>query len=174
VTDDPIQPVPYATPVFGQSKRGLWLIIMLLMGLLLMVAVVAVLGYLLLSGKQVQISTNVTPAPPAPPPVVKVTPTLGANSVEMTVHQRGSAWIPGSKDTVLVHLGDVTGGQVLVSVMDGNGQMVMSPTSLTEGASGTFTLGKKTYDITIKKLHNKLVGTDFGIVVVGPTTQPAK
>jgi hypothetical protein len=174
VADDPIQPVPYATPAVGQSKRGQWVIILLLIGLICTLAVVSVLGYLLLSGKQVQISTNVTPAPPTPPAVVKVTPTLSKNTVEFAVYQRRTAPVPGSNNTVMVHLDDITGGQVLVSVIDANGQTLMPATSLKEGAAGTFTLGKATYDVAVKDLRNKMVGSDFGVIAVGPTTAPAK
>jgi hypothetical protein len=174
MSEDPMQTVPYATPVVGGAKRGNWPIItMLLASLLVTLTAAAVLGYLLFSGKQVQISTNVTAAPPAPV-IAKITPTLGATLVEMTVQQRQTVPVPGSKNTVLLNFSDITRGQVTVTVMDANGQVLMPASSLSEGATGTFTIGKKAYDVTVKKLNNKLVGRDFGTVSVGPTTRPAK
>jgi hypothetical protein len=78
------------------------------------------------------------------------------NGIELTIKQRSDAWLPGGKQKL--HLDDITGQQVLVSVTDDSGRVVLSPQSVRQGE--TFSVSDM--DITVVRLQNILVGSgDF-------------
>lgn len=165
-------PLPYATPYAGNSKRLRWIIWILIVCVIITSALAAGLGWLWVSGNRIQITTTVTNPAPAPP--VRGPTVMPSSNVELSVVQRRSTILTGSNNTVWVHIADITAGQTLVSIMDHNGKTLLPATSLSEGKFANFTVGKGNYQITAKQLHNKLVGSDFGVFVVGPATAPSK
>src|SRR5687767_7007017 len=56
---------------------------------------------------------------------------LTAKGVPLTVKQRDSGWLPGGK--YKLHLDDITSGQVLVSVTDKDGRVMLTPRSVQKG-----------------------------------------
>jgi hypothetical protein len=89
----------------------------------------------------------------------------------ITVKQRGDGWLPGG--TLRLHIGDITGGQVLVSVTDRDQRVVHGPRSVREGDAFTIA-GLR---ITVARLENMLVGSgdfaEFDVTLASPATQPA-
>jgi hypothetical protein len=108
-----------------------------------------------------------SPAPlpqPAPPG-----PVLADLPIEMTVKQRTTTAVPGSDEALSVTIDDVTRGQVMVSLADKDGNVVLGPTSLAEAKSAKFKLGEKSYSVTLSELDNELVGEDSARLVFSDT-----
>ncbi|MFC1745227.1 hypothetical protein ACFL35_14625 [Candidatus Riflebacteria bacterium] len=87
---------------------------------------------------------------------------------EMQIAQRQKREIPGFEKKLYIHLGDITRGQVMVTLLDDTGR-IHPPTSLRQGQSLTFTRGKNKYLLKMKKLENYLIGTDFAYVLISRT-----
>jgi hypothetical protein len=111
------------------------------------------------------------PSVPAPTAADAAGIPLTAAGTRVTVKQRGNAWLPGGQ--MKLHVDDITGGQVMVSVTDSGGRVVLGPRSVRRGE----TLTVAGMDITVARLENMLVGSsDFGEFEVKPasaTTRPA-
>jgi hypothetical protein len=108
-----------------------------------------------------------TPAPlqqPAPPG-----PVLTDLPIEVTVKQRTTMAVPGSDEALSVTIDDITRGQVIVSLAEKDGNVVLAPKSLAEGASATFKLGGKAYSMTLSELDNEVVGEDSARLVFSDT-----
>lgn len=88
---------------------------------------------------------------------------LKDESVQLTVRQRESKPIPGSRDRILLHLGDITEGQALLSVKTDRGETLLDDTSVKQDAVVEFSVDKKKFYIQVRELRNILVGTDFGV-----------
>ena len=95
------------------------------------------------------------------PPKRKVTLDLPESGVTMPMTQREVRTIPGSSDTLKVCLGDITGGQVFVEVIDANGDFVVERTSLKRAEFLKFKVGKSVYFLQITEMVNNLIGTDI-------------
>jgi len=120
------------------------------------------------SGRRVELSAKILPATP---PATKVPPPkMPEEPVEVTVPQRQSAALPGSNDSVFVRIGDITGGQALVTVSGADDKPLLPTVSLRQGRSAQFRVGNREYKVTAKKLTNLLVGDDFATLVVGPVS----
>ena len=91
---------------------------------------------------------------------------LAEKIVKLTILQRGSKPIPGSDGRVFVGLGDITAGQVLLSVTTDAGDVLLDDTSLRPGDAVEFHVGKKPFTLTVRALNNFLVGDDFGVVEI--------
>jgi hypothetical protein len=70
---------------------------------------------------------------------------------------------------------DITDGQVITSLADGDGKPVLAMTSLKRGDSAAFTLGDSAYQLTLKELDNSLLGEDSAEFEIssGTANQPA-
>jgi len=112
--------------------------------------------------------------PPAPPqrPVPPARLLTGL-PVEMTVEQRTTTPVPGSKGAVQVTIDDVTRGQVMASLAGNAGEPLLAPTSLREGDSASFELDGQTYYVTLKALENELIGDDSAVLVIHDEPPPA-
>ncbi len=84
----------------------------------------------------------------------------------VTVVQRRSKDIPGSRGYLEVKLGDITAGQVLVSIRTAEGETVVDTTSVRRGEEIPFTFGGEKYVLRVVELVNLLVGDDFGTFMV--------
>lgn len=158
--DTPIHPtIPYATP---GPRRGGWRILLLVVAILLMMVIAGGVTYLALAGRRVQIATvagaRATAARLAMP----------EKEVEVTVIQRESQAIPGSNGRVVLKLGDVTGGQALVSVEQSDGQTLLATQSMAKGDTARFSVGSAQYEVKAKELRNFLTGDDFGVFIIAP------
>lgn len=81
---------------------------------------------------------------------------IPAEGLLITVRQRDSEWLPGGKHKL--HLDDITGRQVLLSITDSLDKVVHGPKSTKVGEK--ITVGEVTVEPV--RLKNLLVGEDFG------------
>ena len=91
---------------------------------------------------------------------------LPSKSVEMTIMQREEQAIPGSDGSVRIRLGDITDGQVFISVVTADKDFLLQRTSISQGDNAGFSVGKKQYAIHVKELRNILIGQDFAKLIV--------
>lgn len=92
---------------------------------------------------------------------------------EFRVTQRRSAEVPGSRGFLRLHLGDISGGKVELSLHTALGETIAS-TVARERTVVPFTLGARRYTLTLDRLVNVLVGDDHAEFVVQPAPEPAK
>ncbi len=85
--------------------------------------------------------------------------------VEMTVKQRRRQPVPGSGGRLHVDLDDITGGQVLVSVV-ADEEAVAPKRSLRAKETLTFQIQDKAYTLELKHLHNVAIGEDFAVITI--------
>jgi hypothetical protein len=105
-------------------------------------------------------------APPKPAQDSAPTLSLPSKSVDMTIVQREERAIPGSDGSVRIRLGDITEGQVLLSVVTTDDKYLLETTSVSVGSSVEFSVGKQKYTIRVKELRNFLIGDDFAKISV--------
>jgi len=102
---------------------------------------------------------------------------LPTEPVELTVLQRRSKVIPGSEDRITLQLGDITAGQVLLSVRSDEGETLLDDTSVKPGEVVEFTVADRTFYIRLRELTNVLLGSnDFGVFEIWskpPPVEPA-
>ena len=88
------------------------------------------------------------------------------NTVRMTIIQRDTKPIPGSKNTLKVRLGDITEGQVLLSIHGMYDKVVVDTVSVHPGDVVPFQVGENKYHLTVIELRNLFVGDDFAVFEV--------
>jgi hypothetical protein len=96
---------------------------------------------------------------------------LPVESVEMTVVQREERSIPGSDGSVRVRLGDITEGQVLLSIGTDDDHKLLEWTSVAQGDTVRFSVGKQNYTARIEELRNVLIGDDFAKITITKATE---
>lgn len=106
----------------------------------------------------------------ASPPSEQTGPSLSDLPIELTVKQRSTTTVPGSGGALRLTIGDITGGQVMASLADAEGTVVLADTSLASGDEATFHLGTESYQLELKELSNALVGEDFASFVISSAT----
>ena len=79
----------------------------------------------------------------------------------MPMVQREKRAIPGSSETLWVHLGDITGGQVFVEVHDVNGQHLVERTSLQSKEFVKFKVNETEVYLQIAEMVNNLLDEDI-------------
>jgi hypothetical protein len=108
-------------------------------------------------------------SPPTPPPQAPVpnarTP-LSNLPIKMTVGQRSTTEVPGSEGALRLTIGDITRGQVIVTLVDKQGEAELAATSLKPGDSASFDLGADTYQLKLSELNNALIGDDFATFTI--------
>lgn len=91
----------------------------------------------------------------------------------LTVYQRRWKTIPGSRDYLSIQLGDITGGQVRMGVVDRNYQHIIEDTSVGQGECLTLKLADEQYVIFVRRMVNQLLGDDWVVIDIsridGPT-----
>jgi hypothetical protein len=103
------------------------------------------------------------PAAPAPSASDAAATPLTSSGVRLTIKQRSNAWLPGGK--LKLHLDDITGQQVIVSVTDDSGRVTLAPKSVKQGER----FSVSDMEIAVVRLENLLVGSgDFGEFEVKP------
>ena len=91
---------------------------------------------------------------------------LVGDSITMTVVQRHSKEVPGSEGYLKMRIGDITGGQVLLSVTAADGQTLIAQKSVRAGDEETFVVGEEQYKLRAESLVNFIVGDDYGVFTV--------
>jgi hypothetical protein len=86
--------------------------------------------------------------------------------VTITIRQRRSRPIPGSDNRIRINLDDITGGQVIMSISDDRGEVLLEEASLKPGEVVTFEVNDKAYFARVKELTNVLIGTDIAVIEV--------
>lgn len=97
---------------------------------------------------------------------------LPEDSATVTVVQRYSRELPGSGGYLRLGIGDITAGQVLLTLRTADGRALIGQTSVRKGDDLTFPLGEETYTLSVKALVNLLMGDDYGVFVVSRTVPP--
>lgn len=108
-----------------------------------------------------------SPALPSPSKDQADIERLPAAGLEVTVVQRDERWLPGGE--FLLTLGDITGGQVLVSLSDADDKVVAGPKSMRKGDVIRVDSKAGAVELTLEELRNHLTGDDFGIFRCAPS-----
>jgi len=89
----------------------------------------------------------------------------------VTIIQRNSKPLPGSRGYLTLSIDDITGGQVLVTVRSGDGQAFIDQRSMRQGETATFEFNGAQYALTIEKMVNLLIGDDWAVfsISAGPS-----
>ena len=72
--------------------------------------------------------------------------------------------MPGSDGRVRVHLGDITRGQVQLTLARADGATLIAPTSVKEGDALPFHF-QGPYVVTVVELKNRLIAGDYAVLV---------
>ncbi|NNE00716.1 MAG: hypothetical protein HKN47_25655 [Pirellulaceae bacterium] len=91
----------------------------------------------------------------------QVTLTLPKRGKKITMMQREKRAIPGSDDSLWIQLGDITGGQVMLEVVDANGQSIVERTSMKRRDFVKFKVDKRDIYLQIADLEMHLLSADF-------------
>lgn len=93
------------------------------------------------------------------------------DEVQLTIYQRTWKALPGSTGSLRIHLGDITAGQVLVSIFGPSGELVVDTTAMHQGDTLSIHLAEQDYLLQLDKLVNLLIGNDYGVFTLMPTRQ---
>ena len=88
------------------------------------------------------------------------------DSGPITVIQRYSKPLPGSRGYLSLSIGDITAGQTLVTVRSGDGRALMDQRSMREGETATFEYNGAQYALSVQRMVNLLVGDDWAVLAV--------
>lgn len=100
---------------------------------------------------------------PDPAPQLRI----DEQGVSLVVQQRRSRPIPGSNGSIVLSIGDITGGMVMVSLNDKESASarrtpatVLRETPLSIGELAKFKVEDRLYSLFLRRLNNELVGDD--------------
>ena len=79
-------------------------------------------------------------------------PTLPEDPITISVEQSESEWIPGSAQGLSVHLGDISHGQVMLSIQDSENHVVVDGRSLRRGDVVAFEMGTRRHYFQLMEL----------------------
>jgi hypothetical protein len=82
---------------------------------------------------------------------------------KITLVQRQRAELTGTSGTVFVQIGDITGGQTLLTVSELGDGVLLPTVSVQEGDVQTFSTGGRTFELELVELRNFLTGDDFAV-----------
>ena len=112
-----------------------------------------------------RVNSPVSPRPdtdePLEPSEEPISLDLPEGGVLMPMEQREARSIPGSAGTLTVRVGDITGGQVFVEVMDKDWNTVAERRSLRRREFLEFKLDEKPVYVQVVELINNLVDSDL-------------
>lgn len=100
------------------------------------------------------------PKPPRPPKRLD----FPGSVVSVTVFQRRSKEVPGSGGALFIELGDITRGQVHVTVRTAESKALIDTVSLRQGESVALDLGAEQYTVYLRQLVNVLIGDDWAVL----------
>jgi len=82
------------------------------------------------------------------------------------IHQRWHKPLPGSNGYLQVHIEDITGGQVLLSILTAQDEVVVPETSVRQGDRVRFSYGDGDYTLSVVKLVNLIFDEDYGFFMI--------
>lgn len=88
------------------------------------------------------------------------------DEAKITIYQRCSKELPGSIGSLRLWIGDITAGQVLVSVYGPDGEPLVPTTSMQEGDMVPLRLEEQEYVLHLEQLVNLLIGADYAVFAV--------
>jgi hypothetical protein len=83
----------------------------------------------------------------------------------VSIRQRSSAEVPGSRGYLRVRIDDISGPRVPLSVVTGEGGTLVDDAILVQGDEVRFDLGDRHYKLVVERLVNELIGDDYIRVV---------
>jgi hypothetical protein len=89
---------------------------------------------------------------------------LGGLPLELSLRQRSSQEVPGSAGRLRIELGDVSGGQVVIRLVDTPGGLELASRALRRGDQIPFSFAGQACRLELLRLDNALVGEDFATV----------
>jgi hypothetical protein len=89
----------------------------------------------------------------------------------LTIVQRRTKEVPGYDGELMVKIGDITGGQVLLEILDAEGKPILDTVSVSPSNVVSFAVEGQQYYLFVKELRNFLTSDDFGVFEIS-TTQP--
>ncbi|MHC4078036.1 MAG: DUF5329 family protein [Planctomycetota bacterium] len=97
------------------------------------------------------------------------TPTivLPADPTEMTIVQRMSESLPGSRGRIRLEIGDITAGQVLTRLAIEDGDPLVPRQSMVIGDMVEFSVDGRRLSLGLTRLVNRLIGDDHAIFHIG-------
>jgi hypothetical protein len=87
-------------------------------------------------------------------------------SASLTIIQRYSKPLPGSRGYLTLSIGDITAGQSLVTLRSADGKALIDERSTREGETVPFEFSGGQYTLTMQKMVNLLIGDDYATFVV--------
>ncbi len=108
---------------------------------------------------------------PSPPP--QAGRGLSGLPISITVPQRTTTAVPGAEELLSLTIDDVTGGQVMVSLLRTGAGALVGPISMAEGYSVTFEFDGRPYDLRLDRLSNFLVGNDSATFTISDPSSGA-
>jgi len=96
---------------------------------------------------------------------------LPEGEAQFTIVQRYTESVPGSDDYLRLRIGDITGGQALLTLRTADGREIVTRRSVRQGESVPFQLGENEYELTVERVVNFLVGDDYMVAVVSPLSR---
>lgn len=88
----------------------------------------------------------------------------------MIIIQRHSEYLPGSNEYLIASLGDITAGQVLLSITTRHRKKLIMQRSVKQGDRIDFEYGGKEYRLALLSLINVLIGDDYAVFLFSPKT----
>lgn len=85
-----------------------------------------------------------------------------------TVYQREAKDLPGCNGYWRLWLGDITRGEVTVTVYDAVGKAVLGGQTMRQGDVAKLRLGEETYSLLLERLVNLAIGRDYAEFVLRP------
>jgi hypothetical protein len=102
---------------------------------------------------------GMTQSHPAPPSIPDLPLSLKAK-------QRSTTAIPGTDGKLRLTIDDITGGQVMASVAEEGGKVLIASRSFSPGKSEKFEFRGSKYRLKLDTLLNALIGEDFAFLAV--------
>lgn len=90
------------------------------------------------------------------------------DEARMTIYQRTSKWLPGADGALRVQLGDITAGQVAVTIHGPRSELFVETMSMRNGDTLSLPLADQDYVLRLDKLVNLLIGQDYGVFSLIP------
>lgn len=83
--------------------------------------------------------------------------------MRVAADQRSARVLPGSGGTVKLHLGDITRGQVLVTIQDNRRRPIAGAFSVGGNDVVPFHVGRRQFYLKVIELRNLATGVDYGV-----------
>ena len=165
MSDSPVAPLPYATPAPRRGRTWFWLVA-IIVACLLGTSVFFVMVRRAVTIAQVSQARAAAAAAATAAAAARATIIPPTQPSRVTIVQRTKRPLPGTNGTITAHVGDITGGQTLLTIHGARGNALVPTTSMREGDVQQFTVGTATFDIELVELKNFLTGDDLAVFEV--------